>query len=205
MKGNHEKQTLEDNKKIFALYNENTIRIYQAYSDKIADEAISLGKFGDHFKMNRMTWIKPSFLWMMYRSGWATKDGQKRILAIDIKREGFNKILENAVMSSFKDDIYLSSEDWKKKLKYSRVRCQWDLDRDIHGNPINRRAIQLGLKGSMLRYYVNNWIVEISDITQYVHKVKEDIRLKNFDKSLLPKEQEYILNESIKKVLGIKI
>ncbi|WP_422570328.1 DUF4291 family protein, partial [Erwinia billingiae] len=29
-----------------------------------------------------MTWIKPSFLWMMYRSGWGMKDpGQKRILA----------------------------------------------------------------------------------------------------------------------------
>ncbi|MDI8083747.1 DUF4291 domain-containing protein [Salmonella enterica subsp. enterica serovar Kentucky] len=26
-----------------------------------------------------MTWIKPSFLWMMYRSHWGTKDpGQKR-------------------------------------------------------------------------------------------------------------------------------
>jgi hypothetical protein len=26
------------------------------------------------------TWVKPSFLWMMYRSGWATTPGQERIL-----------------------------------------------------------------------------------------------------------------------------
>lgn len=50
-------------------------------------------KFGQKFKMDRMTWIKPSFLWMMYRSGWATKKDQERILAIDIKREGFNTFL----------------------------------------------------------------------------------------------------------------
>ena len=34
-------------------------------------------------------WIKPSLLWMMYPSGWATKPGQKRILCWRIAREGF--------------------------------------------------------------------------------------------------------------------
>ncbi|WP_458785448.1 DUF4291 family protein [Vallitalea sediminicola] len=32
-----------------------------------------LKSFGSSFKLNRMTWVKPSFLWMMYRSGWAKK------------------------------------------------------------------------------------------------------------------------------------
>ena len=48
-----------------------------------------------------MTWIKPSFLWMMYRSGWGTKTDQERILAIDITREGFNTILSGVVLSAF--------------------------------------------------------------------------------------------------------
>ena len=134
-------------KEIRALYNEKTIRIYQAYSKEIADEAIKLGTFGPLFKMDRMTWIKPSFLWMMYRSGWAKKDGQERILAIDIKREGFKEIIENAVLSSFKEGIYVSYEDWQSRLKVSEIRCQWDPDRDIYGNPLNRRAIQLGIRG----------------------------------------------------------
>lgn len=96
---------------IRALYNEKTIRIYQAYNERIANEAIKLGTFGYLFNMDRMTWIKPSFLWIMYRSGWAKKDGQERILAIDIKREGFEEIIENAVLSSFKEGIYVSYED----------------------------------------------------------------------------------------------
>ncbi len=39
--------------------------------------------------MNRMTWIKPNFLWMMYRSGWAVKKNQERILAIKLTKKGF--------------------------------------------------------------------------------------------------------------------
>ena len=82
----------EQERKIYAKYNDKTIRVYQAYNDKIADEAIKIGTFGEHFSLTRMTWIKPSFLWMMYRCGWAEKENQERVLAIDIKREAFDEI-----------------------------------------------------------------------------------------------------------------
>ena len=77
---------------IRAFYDDKTIRVYQAYSDAIAHSALEHGTFvSPPFKEDRMTWIKPSFLWMMYRSGWGNKDsGQKRILTIDILREGFD-------------------------------------------------------------------------------------------------------------------
>ena len=64
----------EQERKIYAKYDDKTIRVYQAYNNKIADEAIKLGTFGEHFSLTRMTWIKPSFLWMMYRCGWTEKD-----------------------------------------------------------------------------------------------------------------------------------
>ena len=86
-----------EEKRIRAQFDEENIRVYQAYGHTISDEALRLGTFGAHFQMDRMTWIKPSFLWMMYRSGWATKVGQERILAIDMKRTGFNILLENVV------------------------------------------------------------------------------------------------------------
>jgi Domain of unknown function (DUF4291) len=78
-------------RQIRAVHDATTIRVYQAYSDAIADSALAHGTFvSPPFKMDRMTWIKPSFLWMMYRAGWGFKDaGQRRILAIDITREGF--------------------------------------------------------------------------------------------------------------------
>lgn len=197
-------KNLED-KKILAQFDEENIRVYQAYNNKIADEAISLGTFGSYFKMERMTWIKPSFLWMMYRSGWATKEGQERILAIDIKRTGFNIILENVVLSAFKAEIYGQYENWKMHLENSQVRCQWDPDRDIFGNQLDRRAIQLGLKGNIIKNYVNDWIVKISDISDQVIEIRESIKSKTFKKSMLPIEHEYPLEEQLKKILGIDL
>lgn len=43
------------NKEIRAVYTENTIRVYQAYNEAIAKEAVRNGTFGKNFKMERMT------------------------------------------------------------------------------------------------------------------------------------------------------
>ena len=182
----------EEERNIYAVFDDKTIRVYQAYNDEIADEALKLGRFGSKFSLTRMTWIKPSFLWMMYRSGWASKQGQERILAIDLKREGFDEIVKNAVLSSFREVSDLSKEEWKEKLENSEVRCQWDPDRDSYGNPIGRRAIQLGIKGETVKKYVNEWIVNITDITDKVIEMREKIENGSFLDNLLPNEKKYM-------------
>jgi hypothetical protein len=89
-------------KQIIAQSDAETITVYQAYNHAIANYAVANQKFGgNHYSFNRMTWVKPNFMWMMYRAGWATKENQERILAIKIKHEGFNKTLTEAVHSSF--------------------------------------------------------------------------------------------------------
>ena len=182
----------EEERNIYAIFDEKTIRVYQAYNNEIADETLKLGRFGSKFSLNRMTQIKPSFLWMMYRSGWASKQGQERILAIDLKREGFDEIVRNSVFSSFREVSDLSKEEWKEKLENSEVRCQWDPDRDIYGNPIGRRAIQLGIKGETVKKYVNEWIVNITDITDKVIEMREKIENGSFLDNLLPNEKKYM-------------
>ena len=80
-------------KHIIAQSDDKTITVYQAYNNAIANFAVANQKFGgSSYSFNRMTWVKPNFMWMMYRAGWATKENQERILAIKIKHEGFNKI-----------------------------------------------------------------------------------------------------------------
>ena len=48
-------------RRIRAVYNDNSIRVYQACNNTIANEAIENGKFGLNFKRDRMTWIKPEY------------------------------------------------------------------------------------------------------------------------------------------------
>ncbi len=188
-------------KKINAFYDDSTIRVYQAYNNRIANEAVKLGTFGKSFKRERMTWIKPSFLWMMYRSGWAEKENQEHILAIDIKRTGFDEILENAVLSSYNKRMGISRDEWKTKVAVSEVRCQFDPDRDIYGNPQQVRAIQLGLRGDAVRRYIDEWIAGITDITEDVRYLKglRDNEILTADK--LPAEREYPVCERIRKIL----
>ena len=197
------KESFNEPRIVMANYNDNTIRVYQAFNNIIAEQALRIGTFGSAFKMERMTWIKPSFLWMMYRSGWGTKPGQERILAIDIERKGFEEILYNVILSTYNSKLYGTHEFWEKSLKESDVRCQWDPDRDIHGNPIGRRAIQLGLSGAFVRKYVNEWIAKITDISEEVYFWQEEISKKQFNKELLPLEAEYPVNDNLKSILGM--
>ena len=176
---------------INAVYNDNTIRVYQAFNERIAGEAVLLNTFGKSFKRERMTWIKPSFLWIMYRSGWAEKENQEHILAIDIKRTGFEEILKNAVMSSYNESMGFSYEEWKRQIAVSEVRCQFDPDRDIFGNPQQDRTIQLGLRGSMVEKYISDYIVKITDITDHVKYLKSLRDNGNLKPEMLPAEKPY--------------
>lgn len=188
-------------KEIRAFYTEDTVRVYQAYNKVIADEAVKNGTFGSSFKLDRMTWIKPSFLWMMYRCGWGTKENQEHILAIDLKREAFDYIVQNAIISTYDDNMGISHEEWKEQIKTSEIRCQWDPERDLFGNPLEYRSIQLGLRGNAVQKYVNDWIVSIEDITEYVMKLREQ-KSRGMDiNSLLPTERIYSVNHLGKEML----
>lgn len=189
---------------IKAVYDAETIRVYQAFNGRIAEEAVRLNTFGKSFKMERMTWIKPSFLWMMYRSGWAEKENQEHILAIDIKRTGFEEILKNAVKSTYNDSMGISREEWQKLIKVSEVRCQFDPERDIYGNPQKDRTIQLGLRGEMLRKYVSEYIVKITDITEEVRYMKTLRDSGILDTAILPVERDYP-TENIEIAGGINV
>src|SRR6476469_1282217 len=106
---------------ILAQFDENSIVVYQAYRAAIARYAIENGFFGGKFSYDRMSWIKPNFLWMMYRSGWGTKEGQENILAIRLKRNFFDKVLAQAVPSSFDEALFPDNTTWSDAIASSDV------------------------------------------------------------------------------------
>ena len=180
-------------KQIRAVYTDTTIRVYQAYSDAIADTALAAGRFvSPPFKMERMTWIKPSFLWMMYRACWGGKDdNQKHILAIDISRSGFEWALRHACLSH--PPAGMDNETWQQMKAAHPVRIQWDPERSLKLEPLPHRSIQIGLTGEAVPRYVNEWIqniIEINDLAQQIHALvaQDDIAAAQ---ELLPTERVY--------------
>ena len=165
-----------DGKCILAQYTKDSIIVYQAFNEKIAKYAEKNKKFigCDAFSANRCTWIKTNFLWMQYRSGWNTKPNQERTLAIELKLDFFEEILKNSVHSHYNDKIFDNEDDHKKALKKADVVMQWDPDHSPKGGKMIRRAIQLGLKGDILKEYISgNSILSIEDITDFVEKQRD--------------------------------
>jgi hypothetical protein len=143
--------------------------------------------------VERATWIKPSFGWMMYRSGWAKKPGQEHILAIRMRRDAWEQALDQAVLTTFPHKGgYPDRETWQRAFKAAPVRVQWDPERSLRGGDLPYRSIQVGLTRAIALEY-NDWIVTIDDITPLVHRVHDAIRDGRMDRAqkLAPKERLY--------------
>lgn len=159
---------------ILAQYDEQTIVVYQAYPAAVARRAAAAGRLDvPGFNLERMSWIKTSFLWMMHRCQWATAPGQEAVLAIWLQRRAFDAILAQAVHSSHQGDVYPDQAAWQAALASSEVVLQWDPDYPPSGPKLRRRAIQLGLRGEILRRFAPGWIVHIEDITAFVRQQAE--------------------------------
>jgi hypothetical protein len=196
---------MQKEKEIRAFYTDQFIRVYQAFNDAIADSALQSGKFvSPPFKIERTTWIKPSFLWMMYRSGWAAKENQNRILAIDITHQGLLWALEHSCLSHFDSSTHADYEEWKKLKNTSPVVIQWDPERDIHLNKLEYRALQIGLTPPAAKLYTEQWITDISDVTATAQKIKSLIENNLLAEAirLLPIEKIYSPLDSFKQTLS---
>lgn len=179
----------EHGQHVLAHQQDDHIVVYQAYNHQIADYAVKHQSFGGtDYSYNRMSWIKPNFLWMMYRCGWASKENQERVVAIWINKNDFENILKQAVFSSFNAAHYLNHEQWKDEMAQKEVRLQWDPDHDPSGNKITRRAIQLGMKGMVLEDFGKKQIVAIEDITDFVKQQSQYVVNNELDKLIVPIE-----------------
>jgi hypothetical protein len=186
-------------REVRARYSAESITVYQAYPPEIAEPAVAAGRFVPPFKRDRMTWIKPSFLWMMYRCGWATKPGQERVLAVEITRPGFEWALAHACLSHFDPAQHRDHQAWSQQLKGSPVRVQWDPERSIRLGVLPYRSLQVGLSGEAVDRYVDQWTVALTDVTPTVHTIHDLLRggEEQAAAAMLPTERPYPLPAQI--------
>ena len=175
---------------ILAQFDAESVVVYQAYRPEIGHFAARHGYFGGGFSLGRMSWIKPNFLWMMYRSGWGTKEDQEVTLAVRLRRDAFDEILRLAVHSTFVPEVYESQEAWKRAVAGSDVRLQWDPDHGPAGSPLERRAIQLGLRGDVLARYAREWLLGVEDISEFVAEQRANAAAP-YERLVTPREDVY--------------
>jgi hypothetical protein len=180
---------------ILGQFTDDAVVVYQAYRPKIGRLAAQYKQFGGEFSLSRMSWIKPNFLWMMYRSRWGTKENQEVTLAVWLRRAAFDEILQQAVPSTFVPTVYPDECAWKRAVQHSAVRLQWDPDHTPTGGAVERRAIQLGLRGAVLARYAHDWIIDIEDISDFVSEQRPRAQAREYADLVTPREAVYPVHD----------
>lgn len=205
-------------REIRAQYDNETITVYQAYKTSIADAAVQSQKLtaSPDFKPGRMTWIKPSWAWVLYRSGYSYKDpGQSRILALKMKHERFAGLLEKGLLSTHRPsagDGVKSHSDPGPREKSASVRIQWDPERSVRMDVLPYRSIQIGIPGALSTIWANEWIVGIEDVTERARELKRvlderpEVTTGELQQlGLLPLEEVFQVSDAIKSQLEMDL
>jgi hypothetical protein len=194
-------------RQIRASYTPTTIIVYQAYSASIACPAVETQRLD--FSPSRMTWIKPSWAWMLYRSGYSYKDSrQAHILAIHMTHTSFISLLRKAVLSHGKG---VGSKNAKAETTPppASVRVQWDPERSVRLDRLSYRSIQIGIPGAFKEEWLAG-IVKIEDVTERARELKalldmdvdERIGIEALvEKGLVPAEKEFEVDEELRGIL----
>ncbi len=195
-------------REIRAVYDDDTIRVYQAFSKEIALPALEAQTFVPPFKTEGIvTWIKPSFLWCMKRTHWGKytriskkgtageEENNAVVLGIEIKRSFFDYLMSIAFITHRDEFPEIDSDTWSGKYQNAPVRVQWDPEKNYAGNPREFKSIQIGLKNHTLVEYPKN-IVRMYDMIDVINEVKAE---EDFEKQilLLPDEKPYPVSKEI--------
>ena len=179
---------------ILAQFDAESVVVYQAYRPAIGHFAARHGHFGGEFSMGRMSWIKPNFLWMMYRSGWGTKADQEVTLADPAAAGRLRRDPPAGGPLVLRPGGLRDPRGWQRAVAGSDVRLQWDPDHGPTGDPVERRAIQLGLRGDVLARYAREWPLDIEDISDFVTEQRAHA-MAPFDRLVTPREEVYPVAE----------
>eukprot|EP00923_Selenidium_pygospionis_P030369 GHVN01053932.1.p1 GENE.GHVN01053932.1~~GHVN01053932.1.p1 ORF type:complete len:241 (+),score=33.79 GHVN01053932.1:448-1170(+) len=186
-------------------WDEEGVYFYQAFNDDIANWALDNQVFGGpYFKPGRMTWIKPSFAWVLYRSGYGTKHNQNRILKVKLSHSAVAAILSQCQCGHGGGG------------KLGRV--QWDPARDIMLSAdkkvprkmLRMRTIQIGVKGRLSKFYVSS-VLAIQDVTELSAKVMNAHQLNKTEAKVamavlvdqLPVERPYMPRCDVETLVGL--
>lgn len=141
---------------------------------------------------------------MMYRSGWASRPGQERVLTVTITRDGFEWALAHSSLSHFLPGTYANEAEWAERKAASPVRVQWDPERSLLLEPLAHRTIQIGLGEGAVRRYVEDWITSVADLTPLAHEIRSLVTKGQLGaaRAKLPHERTYPLPEHLRRVVA---
>ena len=181
---------------------------YQAYNDDIADWAVEHGTLGGPlFNPTRMTWIKPSFAWMLYRCGYSLKHSQERVLKLKLPHTEVALLLQECACTHGGGG--------------AKGRIQWDPARDLYSSEgkgksteprkmLRERAIQIGLSRELSERFTRS-ILAVVDVSVLARRVGDAHRSEDVHAAMgmlrteLPAESPYMPRCTVQELVRLRL
>lgn len=141
--------------------------VFQAFSP----EYIGSNAFTDSIKLTRMSWLKTSLLWTLFRSDWGRKKGQEVVIEVSTPPGYLAGLEERAVPTkeSNKEDEVIRQVDPDRA-----IIGRWWSDTDEYWVKA-RRTSHLGIRGEEFREYVFDIVPgNLRDITDIVQNIEKE-------------------------------
>lgn len=150
------------------LMRDGKYAIFQAFSPNYIEKA----SFSDLIETDRMSWLKTSLLWVLWRSDWGRGRGQERVIEVSIPSEYLSNLEKIAVSTGnstkqdeaifqIDPDRVINNEDWLKGRSGTQY---W-----VRAN----RTKHFGIRGELLKNYVQEIVPKnLRDITSIVQGIE---------------------------------
>ena len=156
-------------RQVLATYDDDSVVVWQAHCPEVARPALDSGHLGGPaWSTDRLSRLRLSLPSLLDRCDWGRRVGRERILAISLKRTGFEAMLRQAAHAAFEPAIYASTASWRLATRYTNVVIDWFPDRDTTGAELARETPRLGLRHDALGRFASEWVLAIEDWTEWV-------------------------------------
>ncbi|XP_045207003.2 uncharacterized protein LOC123559349 [Mercenaria mercenaria] len=128
--------------------------------------------------------LHTSFVQTMISCEWGKKSGHEKVLAISVKREGFEELLRTYV------------DDKKNNQKTGDVKVEWNPDKSPTGGLLKRYVPEIVIRGRLLQKFNKCWTLNVKDMSVYVEHLRRFMETGKSSRIWTPKESVYISESS---------
>ncbi len=151
---------------LLACFDEATVTVFAAHRPEIGAWAIDHGTLGGPaWRGDRIARFRLSLPRVMSRSERGERAGKEVLLAIALRRDGFDAVLRQAVhWREFPASIFGTRGKWRLATRYTEVVVDFAPDCAPDGSDLPRMTPRFGVRGHALKAMLSDWVVGVRDL-----------------------------------------
>lgn len=152
---------------LLACFDPEVVTVFAAHQPEIGAWAAANGTLGGPaWAGDRVARFRLSLPRVMSRSERGERTGKEVVLALAIRREGFDSVLRQAVhWREYPAAIFDTPGKWRLATRYTEVVVDFAPDCRPDGSDLPRMTPRFGVRGHALKRLLKDWVVGVTDLT----------------------------------------